>query len=65
MTAYYEQGFQLYKREPELTLAEVGWRAPASNKDDWFSFMLGYSDARRQREDYERERRGAVHRQDT
>jgi hypothetical protein len=64
MTAYYEQGFLLFKREPELTLAEVAWRAPP-HKDDWFSFMLGYSDARRQKDDYERERRGAVHRQNT
>jgi hypothetical protein len=64
MTHYYEQGFQLYKREPELTLAEVGWRAPP-HKDDWVTFVMGYSDARRQKDDYERERRGAVHRQDT
>jgi hypothetical protein len=64
MPDYYELGFRLYKTEPKLTLAEVGWRAPP-HKDDWFSFVLGYSDARRQKDDFERERRGAVHRQNT
>jgi hypothetical protein len=62
MSNYYEQGFELHKRAPDLLLIEVGRQAPL---EGWFDFVLGYSDARRQKNDYEREKRNAVHRQDT
>jgi hypothetical protein len=56
---YWELGFQLFNREPELIMPEVWWRAGklSVKQEDQFNFAFGYSTARRQRDDYERERR--------
>jgi hypothetical protein len=56
---YWELGFQLYSREPDLILADVWWRAGklSAKQEDQFNFVFGYSTARRQRDDYDRERR--------
>jgi hypothetical protein len=63
---WYELGYNLFKAEPELLGAAVWRRATAlsERQEDQFNFVSGYSTARRQHDDYEREECGAVHRQD-
>ena len=50
----YEQGFELFRSEPELLLIEVCHRAALEDQAD---FLAGYIAARRQRDEYESERR--------
>jgi hypothetical protein len=62
MTEYvdwYQVGFNLFKAEPELLGAAVWRRATALSErmEDQFNFVSGYSSARRQRDDFEREKR--------
>lgn len=53
----YEQGFDLFKHNPDLTLAEVAWLGPKP-KIDALEFLEGYKAARRQRDDFKREQQG-------
>jgi hypothetical protein len=55
---YWELGFNLFSKEPELLGAAVWWRAHDLNlqAEDAYNFVFGYSTARRQRDDYQRER---------
>jgi len=54
---YWELGFQLFSKEPELILATIWWRAGELSKrrEDQFDFVSGYGTARRQHDDYQRE----------
>lgn len=56
---YTEQGYDLFKINPDLLLAAVWWEADMRSKrlEDQFNFVAGYSAARKRRDDYERERR--------
>jgi hypothetical protein len=54
---YFDQGFSLYQREPEL-LAIMVWRrafALSTKEDDQFDFVFGYCSARRQHDEYEKD----------
>jgi hypothetical protein len=52
----FEEGHQLYTREPELMLAEVWWRIPKSYTiTDAEAFVMGYIALRRQRDQRKRE----------
>lgn len=53
----YEQGFDLFKHKPDLTLGEVSWLGPKT-LNEAIEFLEGYKAARRQHDDYKRERRG-------
>lgn len=65
MTTPFDQGFDLYKSEPDLMLIEVARRAPNGAhgpKQDFLDFVDGYIAARRQRErkedeDHEQDRK--------
>jgi hypothetical protein len=64
---WYDLGYDLFKAEPELLGAAV-WQhvtALTERQENQFNFVSGFHAARRQHDDYERERRGAVHRHDT
>lgn len=50
----YEQGFDLFKQQPDLTLGEVAWLGPKT-LNEAFDFLEGYKAARRQHDDYKRE----------
>jgi len=54
----WELGFDLFSKEPELLGAAVWWRAQELNlkPEEAYNFVSGYGTARRQRDDYERER---------
>jgi len=57
-TEAFDAGFDLFKREPELILSAVWWRAPKGAPfPEQHEFVEGYREARRQRDEYERERR--------
>jgi hypothetical protein len=59
-SAAFDQGFELFKREPELLGVEVWWRATeaVSKVQDQFDYVTGYMTGRHQRDDYEREKKG-------
>lgn len=49
----FDEGYELYQREPELMLSEVWWRVPSSYTiADAEAFVIGYITVRRQRDDY-------------
>jgi hypothetical protein len=56
----FDQGFELFKREPELLGVEVWWRAnkAVDKVQDQFDYVTGYMTGRHQRDDYEREKKG-------
>lgn len=57
MTDYFEQGHELYLREPDLMLIEVCHRAlPFWSREKQEAFLLGYIAMRRQRDERESER---------
>lgn len=60
-TDYWELGFNLHDKEPELIAAEVWWRAAkivlTEAMDDHFDFVYGYLAAVKQRTAYEQEHR--------
>lgn len=48
----FDEGYELYQREPKLMLSEVWWRVPRSYTiADAEAFVMGYI-IRRQRDDY-------------
>jgi hypothetical protein len=52
-TDSFDEGYELYQREPELMLSEVWWRVPRSYTiADAEAFVMGYITMRRQRDDY-------------
>lgn len=54
---YFEQGYELYKQEPDLMLIEVYHRAPPDwSRADQEAFLMGYIAMRRQRDQRESER---------
>jgi hypothetical protein len=55
---YWELGFNLHKVEPDLILARVWWRAGelSQRQEDQFNFVYGYSTARRQYDEHQREK---------
>lgn len=54
----YELGFDLFKQNPDLTLVQVMWLGP---KDiEALDFLEGYKAARRQHDDYQREKKGGA-----
>ena len=57
MTSAFDQGFDLFKRAPDLLLAEVCRRHPIETS---LEFMEGYRTARLQHDAFERERREAA-----
>lgn len=50
----FDEGFDLFKREPELMLTEVWWRAHAKDGDPQ-EFVEGYKAARKQHDEYKTE----------
>jgi len=58
MTEAFDAGFDLFKREPELILADVWWRAPkGASFPEQHEFVEGYRAAREKHDEYEREKR--------
>jgi hypothetical protein len=59
---YWELGFNLHSKEPELLLAAVWWRAGETSKrrEDQFDFVSGYGTARRQHDEYQKEKHYGV-----
>jgi hypothetical protein len=57
MRGAHDNGFELFKREPELVLAAV-WRHPDCPREmaPALEFLEGYKAARRQRDEYLREK---------
>lgn len=56
MTDYFEEGHELYLREPDLMLIEVWHRAlPSWSRTDQEAFLIGYFAMRRQRAAREQE----------
>jgi hypothetical protein len=59
---YWELGFNLHEKEPELMAIEVWWRAAkvvlTEARDDQFDFIYGYLAAVKQRSAYEQEHSG-------
>lgn len=56
MTDPFEQGYELYKQEPDLLLIEVWRRAlPFWSRDKQEAFLMGYIAMRRQRDEREQE----------
>jgi hypothetical protein len=55
---YWELGFNLHRKEPDLILARVWWRAGELSKrrEDQFDFVSGYGAARRQKDGYAQEK---------
>jgi len=55
MSEPYDSGFDLFKREPELSLATVWWRAGDLPPDIRHEFVAGYQTAREQHDEFVRE----------
>ena len=55
MTDAFNDGYDLFKREPELMLAEVYWRAQACgyNNSEQNDYINGYRAARARHDDNE------------
>ena len=55
----YDEGFNLFKREPTLMLAEVYWRAQACGykNHEQHVYVDGYRIARLQHDNHQRERK--------
>lgn len=58
VTDVYDEGFDLFKASPELTVVEVWWRACRAGWNDGTRarFVEGYVNARLQHDDYMRSR---------
>lgn len=58
MTDPFEQGYELFKQEPDLMLVEVWHRVPSDwSRADQEAFLMGYIAMRRKRDEYESETR--------
>ena len=55
MSDAYDAGYDLFKNEPELLLAEVWWRAAPRPSDERQEFVDGYRAARKQHDEFRRE----------
>jgi hypothetical protein len=57
MVDFWELGFALFGKQPDMILAAVWWRAGEVSDDveDQLNFISGYTAARRQHDDYKRE----------
>jgi hypothetical protein len=56
---YFDLGYNFFKTDPDMPMTVVWWHAGklSERKEDQYNFVSGYSTARRQRDDYEREGR--------
>jgi hypothetical protein len=61
-TDWFELGHALFRTDPEMLGAAV-WRHASrlsASREDQFNFVSGYGTARRQHDDYQREKSNAV-----